>query len=342
MNAEIKPAPDYPCVFPMLSTFILFSIDPVATVDGIEYNCVQRVAREMETKRYLGYVSEIHTLNTTRPWLKYDIVLIARGLPERDVENGIEPNMCLPILPNTAHPTQREPLRPTKPLPFDNCYTHSHIDPATVRARSAKWLYKEAILIPPSEAIRDESVATADLERMEELQATRGVRVDEVLKHNPDSPMTYDSRSLAEECEPQTTTLGPIDILGLVLGGGIPDDNTIAITNISYNLEECLDFAQPSDFYNEVEKLRTSVKNAKAAAIEEAKKIDEETYGGTQCRPELDIKPVVRDKVVKTSDGQNKVLEGDTSRSLYSLGLLLKYKIPLFAAWTKPKGWSRT
>ncbi|TFK67779.1 hypothetical protein BDN72DRAFT_898685 [Pluteus cervinus] len=55
------------------------------------------------------------------------------------------------------------------------------------------------------------------------------------------------------------------------------DIRAMPITNISYNLEECPDFAQPSEFYEEVEQLTRLIKDAKACAIERAKRIDEET-----------------------------------------------------------------
>ncbi|TFK70191.1 hypothetical protein BDN72DRAFT_819218 [Pluteus cervinus] len=202
--------------------------------------------------------------------------------------------MCLPILPNTSHPTGRKPIKLSKPLPFENCYTHSHVSPATVRARSTKRTYGDAIMIPFTESIRDQSEATEDLQRMEELQEMRGFRTELDGELDDEStiltPQETDEEDETERSEQGDMALNPLDILGLVLAVGIPDDSVTAITNISYNLEECPDFAQPSEFYEEVEQLTRLIKDAKACAIERAKRIDEEMYGLDEtCKAEQPV-----------------------------------------------------
>lgn len=50
---------------------------------------------------------------------------LRQGLPPKVPSEFTEPDMCIPILPNTEHPAGREPLRPVKPLPWPNCYLSS-------------------------------------------------------------------------------------------------------------------------------------------------------------------------------------------------------------------------
>lgn len=55
--------------------------------------------------------------------------LIGPGLRPAYPELCITPDMCLPIFPNTRHPTaDREALRPDPPFPFGNCYHWSGPD----------------------------------------------------------------------------------------------------------------------------------------------------------------------------------------------------------------------
>ncbi|TFK70216.1 hypothetical protein BDN72DRAFT_747813, partial [Pluteus cervinus] len=84
-------------------------------------------------------------------------------------EKGVEPYMCLPIFPETNHPTGREPLRTNGLFPFHNCYTYGASPPTRVRVRSQERHYADAISLPLEEHGRDEMVATADAHRQDEL-----------------------------------------------------------------------------------------------------------------------------------------------------------------------------
>ncbi|TFK70201.1 hypothetical protein BDN72DRAFT_795692, partial [Pluteus cervinus] len=129
----------------MSRTFILFAVDYLAAVEPLNDEIANMAAKAMPQKRFLAYVDQIISLNTHQAWLKYHLVLVSKGLPEKNEEQGVEPGMCNPIFPTTYHPTGREPLQLSSPLPFEDCYTHSHIPLAIVRIRSETRNYRNAI-----------------------------------------------------------------------------------------------------------------------------------------------------------------------------------------------------
>lgn len=57
-----------------------------------------------------------------QPHNGFAINLLRQGLPARSPTEFIEPDMCIPVIPNTEHPTGRSPLSPKRPLPWPNCY----------------------------------------------------------------------------------------------------------------------------------------------------------------------------------------------------------------------------
>ncbi|KAL0059904.1 hypothetical protein AAF712_013319 [Marasmius tenuissimus] len=70
-----------------------------------------------------------------RPYHTYEFKLIHQGLRKKDEEKCIEPEMSVPILPNTHHPLSRQPLKPSIPLPWQDCYV-SHLFGGSARCRS--------------------------------------------------------------------------------------------------------------------------------------------------------------------------------------------------------------
>ncbi|TFK70199.1 hypothetical protein BDN72DRAFT_766907, partial [Pluteus cervinus] len=107
---------------PAWTTFVVFTLDPVATVKHLKDAEALKAARRMKPKTYLAYVNKAWSWDFSLPYQVYDIILLAHGLPERDAQSGIEPDMCTPVAPATFHPSGRDPLQPSRPLPFENCY----------------------------------------------------------------------------------------------------------------------------------------------------------------------------------------------------------------------------
>ncbi|TFK70193.1 hypothetical protein BDN72DRAFT_747325, partial [Pluteus cervinus] len=138
---------------PSMGAFFQFSIDPGLTVAALNDPEADQAARDMATKRYVGFVQDVSiraivpTLNFNQAWILYKIVIIGHGPAERNEEEGIEPDMCLPILPATYHPSGRKPLAPQPPFPFDNCYSYSCMPLVSVRIKSERQSDKDAVML---------------------------------------------------------------------------------------------------------------------------------------------------------------------------------------------------
>ncbi|KAI0629531.1 hypothetical protein C8Q77DRAFT_1140756 [Trametes polyzona] len=98
-------------------------IDPVETVKALDDPIATAAAQAMSTKPYLVFLErEIGLPFPNKPWYRYTVSIIAPSLRDADQAKGYTPEMCVPIYPNTSHPTERTPVRPKEPFPFCNCY----------------------------------------------------------------------------------------------------------------------------------------------------------------------------------------------------------------------------
>ncbi|OJT06556.1 hypothetical protein TRAPUB_2633 [Trametes pubescens] len=57
-----------------------------------------------------------------QPWYRFEAFPIGPHLPPSRKAKGYTPEMCIPIYPNSNHPTGREPVHPERPFPYGNCY----------------------------------------------------------------------------------------------------------------------------------------------------------------------------------------------------------------------------
>ncbi|KAI0327931.1 hypothetical protein GY45DRAFT_1327002 [Cubamyces sp. BRFM 1775] len=82
-------------------------------------------AQAMRPKSYLIYLHMERALPfPDQPWYRFEIEPVATSLRPEDKALGITSDMCIPISPNSSHPTGREPLKPQPEglFPYDNCY----------------------------------------------------------------------------------------------------------------------------------------------------------------------------------------------------------------------------
>lgn len=56
-----------------------------------------------------------------QPVNEYLFAFLRKGLPPTAPPDSFS-DLCIPVLPNTYHPTGYDPLRPAHPLPWDDCY----------------------------------------------------------------------------------------------------------------------------------------------------------------------------------------------------------------------------
>lgn len=69
--------------------------------------------------------------------------MIAPSLRDEDAEKGITADMCVPIYPNDKHPAGRQPLRPSRPFPYTNCYHWCNTAELEIRVLPRPELFNE-------------------------------------------------------------------------------------------------------------------------------------------------------------------------------------------------------
>lgn len=99
---------------------------------------------------------------------KYAAQLIGLGLRPEDPARCLTSEMCLPIFPNTYHPSaDREALQPrTGPFPFSNCYHWLGPDMVfdmRLWNNGQSYTAEERVSLPASEQVRLEGIRSRDV-----------------------------------------------------------------------------------------------------------------------------------------------------------------------------------
>ncbi|EIM88933.1 uncharacterized protein STEHIDRAFT_154640 [Stereum hirsutum FP-91666 SS1] len=107
---------------PLISWYFTFSLDLSASVNHLEDSEATAAAQMLKAGTY----SPDFPL-PSRPFTRLSIRLVSQGLPTEDdlQQHYVKPHMCVPIAPNTEHPTGREAMIPFKPLPWPNLHFHT-------------------------------------------------------------------------------------------------------------------------------------------------------------------------------------------------------------------------
>ncbi|KAI0690768.1 hypothetical protein C8T65DRAFT_618209, partial [Cerioporus squamosus] len=111
--------------FPLPRTYAVAQIDLPASLRGLDK--LDRKSRSTLRKiRCSKAVVMLHTAVELpflhRPDFQYLVYVVSPGLRPEDPEQGYTADMCVPIFPNTDHPTGRTPVRTVPEFPFFNCY----------------------------------------------------------------------------------------------------------------------------------------------------------------------------------------------------------------------------
>ncbi|KZV91252.1 hypothetical protein EXIGLDRAFT_719535, partial [Exidia glandulosa HHB12029] len=144
--ARVQPTlEDWPAVPTDVSDgygqFVVVALDPEQSVAALDDEAATQAAALLPRTRFLALVvgaGDIYRRNEEDDFrLNLTFLLVGQGLPLEYPEESI------PIFPATAHPLNREPVRVTPPLPWNNLYLHTrqtftalvsrlHIGPAPV------------------------------------------------------------------------------------------------------------------------------------------------------------------------------------------------------------------
>lgn len=168
--------------------------------------------------------------------------------------------MCVPILPNTAHPTLRLPMNLTRPLPWEDCYLSIFL---SFDARVAIKIVDEdpPYLLSPAERVRLEDLMSDDRGRRIELyqQDHPGEQPPPLLpplqRFEPEEASTDPGH---EDDSIQNDVRDPLtdeeEIMAAILGDVVANETTPVVT-CSYDFAGMDVLPDPKDFYKEVEVL---------------------------------------------------------------------------------------
>ncbi|KAK0441937.1 hypothetical protein EV421DRAFT_2036136 [Armillaria borealis] len=117
-----------PQVVPPERHYFAFSIDVAATLelycDGGNDSMLRKLDG-VKDRMYAGYCLMVDgRVDEDNKYHVIDIRPVQQGLTKAHPRKPqhARPTMCIPILPETAHPRSREPLELSGALPWDNCY----------------------------------------------------------------------------------------------------------------------------------------------------------------------------------------------------------------------------
>ncbi|KAI0364944.1 hypothetical protein BV20DRAFT_1039134 [Pilatotrama ljubarskyi] len=129
---------------PLPGRFAVIRMDPVGMVKHYEDPIALAAAQAMRAKKYLVYLHTALDMPTpTNPWFRFEVCPIGTTLRPANEDEGITPDMAIPIYPNTSHPQCRPPIRTEDPFPFPNCYYWIR-NYLTVRIRRKATRYDDA------------------------------------------------------------------------------------------------------------------------------------------------------------------------------------------------------
>ncbi|KAL7283025.1 hypothetical protein ACG7TL_002449 [Trametes sanguinea] len=170
--------------FPLPGFYGVMEMDPVAMVQDLDDEEAERLARAMQTKRYLVYLyNPVELPWPDRPWYGYYVYPIGPCFRSEKPEKAITADMCIPIAPNKVHPAGRPPLATVPTFPFTNCY--HWVDALTrVRIRAGQEFDEtRAVQLPNIAQIQMQDIFEEDMDRaydvLEERQHSGGLAVSQ-------------------------------------------------------------------------------------------------------------------------------------------------------------------
>ncbi|KAL1937865.1 hypothetical protein VTO73DRAFT_12758 [Trametes versicolor] len=111
--------------FPLPGTYVVAELDVEKTLAPLADPLANAAASAIKPAKCIVYLSQV----LRHPFLhhatfKYTASVVGPGLRPEDPEFCLTRDMCVPIFPNTHHPSaDRAPVQPrTGPFPFGNCY----------------------------------------------------------------------------------------------------------------------------------------------------------------------------------------------------------------------------
>ncbi|KAF7968682.1 hypothetical protein HWV62_29682 [Athelia sp. TMB] len=288
--------------FPLLASYVTIKLDPVMSVKNLEDDDATSAAHHATSKVYVGYLVNYGDWidESDGEYANYLIHLLRSGLPKPSTDGLIEEYMCIPVFPNTDHPS-REPLTPSGPLPigWSHCY-HAAFETASLRVPVRYGNNPIPIQLPLTEQAKHLTSISEDYKRSENLmQASQPVSLPSMTEFRSErAPSPVPSEDPDEfVASKQSLSSGGRS----VSVASTDEDDTLKrvpppIAAISYDLDAVSSLEDPQDLLAEIRYVETLYHEARARAsaqrvqakeelaraIKEAQMLDEATYNTFQ------------------------------------------------------------
>ncbi|KAI0043636.1 hypothetical protein FA95DRAFT_1498302 [Auriscalpium vulgare] len=159
-------------LLPMYGAYVVFTLNPVATLEALEDPIATEQAAALTTKKYVGYISRVSDLALPeRRYHRCTCHLLSNSFPAASEADHTEETMFIPIAPAT-HPEGRTALTPTPPLPWDGLYHHTleEIDLRVTTDSSPSVDHSLSPMLPMRGILEMKRVVNADFWRQSQLQ----------------------------------------------------------------------------------------------------------------------------------------------------------------------------
>ncbi|KAJ7187319.1 hypothetical protein C8R46DRAFT_287932 [Mycena filopes] len=252
-------------ILPNVGACAVLTIDPLATLDSEVREDAEAVAacKRLVTKKYAVLVAD--RLSLYAPNAAYNpciVNFLLQGEPAAFPERGIEPSMSLPMCPMTMHPhpSSREPMQASQPLPWNDCYITS-FSFADVRSPTAFTEEPVMYMFERKEMHRLDRLLSKDVEKAKAARLAQGS-----VSFPPPSSATINNPN-----------------------GKRPVPKGVVTATFTHDLSTMEELTDPSDYFREVEAIARieeeawpRIAKAKARATQEAAteaaRIDAQVY----------------------------------------------------------------
>ncbi|KAJ7129073.1 hypothetical protein C8R46DRAFT_925742 [Mycena filopes] len=277
-------------ILPALGAFVVFTIDPIASLDLDLRTDAETIAacKELVNKKYVALAERDGLF---KPWEAYNectLEFVLRGEPRSSDDAFMEASMSIPIVPMTRdeHPSGRTPLKPSNPLPWTDCYISSFF---CVTVRSPTLYTEEPIdcVLDLQELGRRSRFVGADVARSYDLEyqakvarrkaAVKTAISESTARLNLDNPRSSSasslnstshesgesdsdaSSSISTEESADSDESDSIEEASEARSSGFPAPQRMITVTYSHNLSTVDEINPPEDYYKEVEALARSV-----------------------------------------------------------------------------------
>ncbi|KAK7030871.1 hypothetical protein VNI00_013981 [Paramarasmius palmivorus] len=271
---------------PTPNAFVVVQLDPEDSVAHLNNPALTEACRKLRCKKYLAHVGLRDGLFWPDvPYYSYEFYFVHQGLKYKDeLGQEVDPGMCVPVLPNTSHPSGRPPLNPVQHLPWDDCYVSPFF---AIHARSRNVILDEK---PPmllevgiDDAVRLSGYVNKDRQDLaERLQQPEQQQEHFGPNHCCCSDHESDVGSPGGDEWNPTGEMKQLAELGELIDEFDEIDAEmmeLAALTTSFDLNELDEVTDPAEFFEEMkafEELKENlVASRKQREIEDARKIDE-------------------------------------------------------------------